>query len=173
MYLLHGPEALRRLHAQVKSFDAVLIETTGMADPAPVAQTFFVDDDVKAMYRLDGIITVVDAAHVEAHLDEEKPEGAENEFVEQLAFADRIILNKCDLLLSGNLKTEVPKEQDCLGVVPAAEKGEASSQVSSGAVNVAGVDDAPLLALEERIRNVNRTRQSSAPTSQRSTPRSC
>jgi len=147
-------EALKRLYAQVKSFDAVLIETTGMADPAPVAQTFFVDDDVKAMYRLDGIITVVDAAHVEAHLDEEKPEGAENESVEQLAFADRIILNKCDLLLSGNLKTEVPKEQDCLGVA-AAVKGEASSQVSSGTVNVAGVDDAPLLALEERIRNVN------------------
>ena len=148
-------EALKRLHAQVKSFDAILIETMGMADPAPVAQTFFVDDDMKAMYRLDGIITVVDAAHVEAHLDEEKPEGAENESVEQLTFADRIILNKCDLLLGGNLKTEVPKEQDCLGVVPSAEKDEASSQVSSGTVNIAGDNDAPLLVLEERIRTVN------------------
>ena len=93
-------EALKRLYAQVKSFDATLIETTGMVDPAPVAQTFFVDGDMKAMYRLDGIITVVDAAHVEAHLDGEKPEGVENESVEQLAFADRIILNKCNLLKS-------------------------------------------------------------------------
>ena len=56
-------QALKRLHKQVRSFDAVLIETTGMADPAPVAQTFFVDDVVKKLYRLDGIITVVDAAH--------------------------------------------------------------------------------------------------------------
>lgn len=55
--------ALKRMHTKVKNFDAVLIETTGMADPAPVAQTFFVDDDVQAKYRLDGIITIVDAAH--------------------------------------------------------------------------------------------------------------
>ena len=142
-------EALKRLYAQVKSFDAILIETTAMADPAPVAQTFFVDDDMKAMYRLDGIITVADAAHVEAHLDEGKPEGAVTESVEQLTFADKIILNKCDLLLSGNLKTEVPKEQDCLGVVPSAEKDEASSQVSRGTVNIAGDNDAPLV-LEAR-----------------------
>jgi len=50
------------------------------------AQTFFVVDDMKAMYRLDGIITVVDAVHVELHLDEEKLEGAQNESVDQLTF---------------------------------------------------------------------------------------
>jgi G3E family GTPase len=60
-------------------FDAVLIETTGLADPAPVLQTFFVDDDLKGAYRLDALITVVDAAHVAQHLDEERPEGVENE----------------------------------------------------------------------------------------------
>lgn len=90
-------QALKRMHKKVKDFDAVLIETTGLADPAPVAQTFFVDEGIQAMYRLDGIITVVDAKHVIGHLDEEKPEGVENEAVEQLAFADRILLNKCDL----------------------------------------------------------------------------
>jgi len=89
--------ALKRLHKRVKDFDAVIIETTGLADPAPVAQTFFVDENVEKMYRLDGIITVVDAKHVIAHLDEEKPEGVENEAVEQLAFADRVLLNKTDL----------------------------------------------------------------------------
>lgn len=102
--------ALKRMHTKVKNFDAVLIETTGMADPAPVAQTFFVDDDVQAKYRLDGIITIVDAAHIEQHLDEEKPEGVENESVEQLAFADRVILNKCDLV-GKDAKTEVAKEE--------------------------------------------------------------
>lgn len=81
-----------------KLLDAVLIETTGLADPAPVAQTFFADDFVQKKLSLDGILTVVDAQHLIMHLDEEKPEGVENEAVEQVAFADRILLNKCDLV---------------------------------------------------------------------------
>merc|ERR1712127_1045256 len=108
-------QALKRMHNKVKLFDAVLIETTGMADPAPVAQTFFVDDDIKAKYRLDGIVTVVDAAHIEQHLDEEKPEGAENESVEQLAFADRVILNKCDLVGTSAI-TKVGEGDECRDV---------------------------------------------------------
>merc|ERR1712036_120764 len=80
-----------------KTLDGVMIETTGLADPAPVAQTFFADDFVQKVMRLDGILTLVDAKHVIPHLDEEKPEGVENEAVEQIAFADRILLNKCDL----------------------------------------------------------------------------
>jgi len=76
----------------------VIIETTGLADPAPVAQTFFVDEEISALYKLDGIVTVVDAKHITQHLDEEKPEGVENESVEQLAFADRVLLNKTDLV---------------------------------------------------------------------------
>ena len=79
-------------------FDAVLIETTGLADPAPVAQTFFMDDALRSQLRLDAIVTVVDAHHVLEHLDEVKPDGVENEAVEQVAFADRIILNKRDLV---------------------------------------------------------------------------
>merc|ERR1711953_191585 len=81
-----------------KPLDGVLIETTGLADPAPVAQTFFADDYVRSKYRLDGILTLVDAKHIIQHLDDEKPEGVENEAVEQIAFADRILLNKCDLV---------------------------------------------------------------------------
>ena len=69
-------------------FDYVLVETTGLADPGPVAQTFFVDEQVKAFARLDGIVTLIDAKHIEQHLDEEKPEGAENESVEQVLIAD-------------------------------------------------------------------------------------
>merc|ERR1719473_1458343 len=90
--------ALKKLHGKIKQFDAVLIETTGLADPAPVAQTFFVDEDIQAKFTLDGIITVVDAKHIIARLDDEKPEGVENEAVEQVAFADRILLNKTDLV---------------------------------------------------------------------------
>ena len=91
-------KVLVKMYDRIKDFDGVIIETTGLADPAPVAQTFFVDDNVVDKFKLDGIITVVDAKHVVQHLDEVKPEGVENEAVEQLAFADRILLNKTDLV---------------------------------------------------------------------------
>jgi G3E family GTPase len=84
-------------------FDHILVETTGLADPAPVAQTFFVDDEVRSQLALDAIITMVDAKHVIQHLDDDKPEGVENEAVEQLAFADRILLNKVDLVSAEDL----------------------------------------------------------------------
>jgi len=73
-------------------FDYVLIETTGLADPGPVAQTFFVDDEMQSGLRLDGILTVVDARHILLHLDDSK------ECQEQVAFADVILLNKTDLV---------------------------------------------------------------------------
>ena len=97
-------DLLKKMPERIKDFDGVLIETTGLADPAPVAQTFFVDDDIVDKYKLDGIITVADAKHITQHLDEEKPEGVENESVEQIAFADRIMLNKIDLVSEEELK---------------------------------------------------------------------
>ena len=73
-------------------FDHVLVETTGLADPGPVAQTFFVDDDMRELFSLDGIVTLVDAKHVSLHLDES------SECREQIAFADVLVLNKMDLV---------------------------------------------------------------------------
>ena len=73
-------------------FDYVLVETTGLADPGPVAQTFFVDDEIRAEYALDGIVTLVDAAHIEQQL------GRSDESTEQIAFADVLVLNKTDLV---------------------------------------------------------------------------
>ena len=78
------------------ALDAIVIETTGMADPAPVAQTFLVEPEVRAFARLDGVVTLVDAKNVEQHLDEKKAEGAINEAIAQVAFADKLLLNKCD-----------------------------------------------------------------------------
>ncbi len=63
-----------------------------------MAQTFFVDDEIASQLRLDGIVNLVDAAHLVQHLDDERPEGVENEAVEQIAFADRIVVNKPDLV---------------------------------------------------------------------------
>ena len=89
---------LGRLMKRKDKLDGVIIETTGMADPAPVAQTFFMDPSIEQSCKLDAIITVVDAKHIIQHLDEEKPEGAENEAVEQVVFADVVLLNKTDLV---------------------------------------------------------------------------
>jgi G3E family GTPase len=72
-------------------FDYVLIETTGLADPGPVAQTFFADDEVRTATRLDGIVTVVDAKHAAQQI------GRSREVTEQIAFADVVLLNKVDL----------------------------------------------------------------------------
>ena len=97
-------ELLYDMYDRIKDFDGLIIETTGLADPAPVAQTFFVDDKISERYELDGIITVVDAKNIIQHVEEEKPEGIENESVEQIAFADKILLNKTDLVDENELK---------------------------------------------------------------------
>ena len=78
--------------------DAIVIETTGMADPAPVAQTLIAGSNLKTFARLDGVVTVVDAKHIEQHFDEKRGEGVINESVAQVAFADRLLLNKVDLV---------------------------------------------------------------------------
>ncbi len=79
-------------------FDAIIVETTGLADPAPVAQTFFVDEDVQKAARLDAVVTVADAKWL-AHRLRDAPE-AKN----QIAFADVIVLNKTDLVSAAELR---------------------------------------------------------------------
>ena len=76
--------ALKNLHKKIEQFDAVIIETTGFADPSPVAQTFFADTDISGLYSLDGIITVVDSKYILERLDEVKPDGVINEAKEQV-----------------------------------------------------------------------------------------
>jgi len=80
-----------------RQFDHLLIETTGLADPAPVIQTFFSDDDVKQKTHLDAVVTVVDTKHIAMHWDSEEAQ-------EQIAFADVILLNKVDLVTSEELE---------------------------------------------------------------------
>ena len=83
--------ALRNLLKRVEKFDYILIETSGLTDPGPVAQTFIMDDYLKEKVRLDGIVTLVDSKHVWLHIDERE------ELREQIAFADVVLLNKTDL----------------------------------------------------------------------------
>jgi len=77
-------------------FDHLVIETTGLADPAPVIQTFFVDEDIQSQLALDAVITVVDAKHIHQHWESDEAQ-------EQIAFADVILLNKIDLVTDEEL----------------------------------------------------------------------
>src|SRR3984957_10549231 len=80
------------LMKRASNFDGILVETTGLADPGPVAQTFFADEEIAAKAKLDSIVTVVDAKHLPLRLKDSK------EAEEQIAFADVVILNKTDLV---------------------------------------------------------------------------
>ena len=88
---------LNQLLKRRERFDYVLIETTGMADPGPVAQTFFLDDDLKAQFTIDAIVTLVDAHHFEQHLKDLKEPSI------QVGFADVVLLNKTDLVSDADL----------------------------------------------------------------------
>src|SRR3954463_727626 len=94
-------DLIRTLHgllAKEGNFDAIVVETTGLADPGPVAQTFFVDGYLRSKTSLDSVTTVVDAKHIAMRLDDSR------EAVEQIAFADQIVLNKTDLVSEDELR---------------------------------------------------------------------
>ncbi|GLU05318.1 hypothetical protein SLE2022_224220 [Rubroshorea leprosula] len=87
-----------------EKFDHIVIETTGLAKPAPVIETFCADELVSQHVKLDGVVTLVDSKHAMQYLNEVKPRFVVNEVVEQVAYADRIILNKIDLVTEAELE---------------------------------------------------------------------
>ena len=101
-------------------FDGIIVDTTGLADPAPVAQTFFVDEDVRARTQLDSVTTVVDAKHLPLRLKDSR------EAAEQIAFADQIILNKTDLVTEAEL-VEVEKAIRTLNPLAPIRRAERSN----------------------------------------------
>ena len=88
---------LEKLLARSDKFDHILVETSGLADPTPVAQTFFANDQMAKSLSLDAIVTLVDAKHAPRHLAEDW-HGADSQAVDQIVIADRIIVNKTDLV---------------------------------------------------------------------------
>ncbi|RDX87905.1 COBW domain-containing protein 1 [Mucuna pruriens] len=90
-------------------FDHIVIETTGLANPAPIIQTFYAEENIFNDVKLDGVVTLVDAKHAGFHLDEVKPKGVVNEAVEQIAYADRIIVNKTDLVGESDIASLVQR----------------------------------------------------------------
>ncbi|GMH49264.1 hypothetical protein TL16_g00478, partial [Triparma laevis f. inornata] len=89
---------LGQLASRRTDFDAIILETTGMADPAPIIYTIQTNPKMSDFYRIDSLVCLADAKHIEQHLDEVKPEGNVNEALQQVAFSDKILLNKLDLV---------------------------------------------------------------------------
>lgn len=120
-------------------FDRVIIETTGLADPAPVAQTFFVEDDIRERYNLDAIITVMDAVHGMQQLDEH------HEALEQVGFADRILLSKTDLVT-------LDKVQEITARVRQINPRAPIKQVHFGKTDIKDILDIAGFSLEEILK---------------------
>lgn len=141
-----------RIEAGTLKLDGVVIETTGMADPAPVAQTFFVEQSIASAFKLEGIITLIDAKHIEQHLDEVKPEGAENEAVEQVAFADRMILNKVDLVDEDALEKVENRLRSINAFAPIQRSTQSDVSVDS-VLNINGFDLKRTLEMDPEFLN--------------------
>lgn len=125
-------------------FDYIMIETTGLADPGPVAQTFFVEEDLREQFLLDAIVTVIDALHFEKHLGEIEAAG------EQVAFADVVVLNKCDLVAPADLARIERRIRAINSITKVFHTRNAD--VPIGAVlNVGAFDLQRALALEDRF----------------------
>jgi G3E family GTPase len=137
---------LQGLAKRKGGFDAIVIETTGLADPGPVAQTFFVDEDVKAKTVLDSVTTVVDAKHVLARLDDSR------EAREQIAFADQIVLNKTDLVSEDDLKRVEARIRKLNPLAPI-HRAERSNVALSAILGRGGFDLSRILDLEPEFLN--------------------
>jgi G3E family GTPase len=137
---------LQGLAKRKGGFDAIVIETTGLADPGPVAQTFFVDEDVKARTVLDSVTTVVDAKHVLARLDDSR------EAREQIAFADQIVLNKTDLVSEDEL-ARVEARIRRLNPLAPIHRAERSNVPLSAILGRGGFDLDRILDLEPEFLN--------------------
>ena len=125
-------------------FDHILIETTGLADPGPVIQTFFVDDEMQELLSLDGVVTLVDAAHLALHLDD-APEASE-----QIAFADVIVLNKIDLVEADQLDA-LEQRLRALNAVAKIHRVEDAAVAVEEVVGLGGFDLARGLELEPEL----------------------
>ncbi|KAF9163560.1 COBW domain-containing protein 1 [Actinomortierella ambigua] len=100
----NGVLAIENLMKKKGKFDYILLETTGLADPAPIAEMFWLDDAIGSDIYLDGIVTLVDTRNVRKELAVEKKDGSLNETAKQIAMADRLILNKTDLVSTDEIE---------------------------------------------------------------------
>ena len=105
-------DVMKKLLSHKDKFDHIIVETSGLADPTPVATAFFVDRSVAEEVELDAVVTLVDAMHIDQHLYDPVLDGSDNQAVNQIVAADRILINKVDLASQealGELETSLRK----------------------------------------------------------------
>jgi len=137
-------DLIKTLHTLLNkggNFDAIVVETTGLADPGPVAQTFFVDGYLRSKTELDSVTTVVDAKHIGMRLDDSR------EAAEQIAFADQIVLNKTDLVSERELK-EIESRIRRLNPLAPIHRAERSNVDLNAVLSRGGFDLNRIVALE-------------------------
>lgn len=134
------------LLAKDRSFDAIMVETTGLADPGPVAQTFFVDGHLRSLTELDSVTTVVDAKHIALRLADSR------EAREQIAFADQIILNKADLVSDAELR-EVEARIHAINAIAPIHRAQRGEVDLAGILGRGGFDLARIVDLEPHFLN--------------------
>lgn len=139
-------------------FNHIIIETTGLADPAPVAQTFFVDQDMAKLCRLDSIITFIDAKFTLQHLNEQKPEGVENEAHEQVAFADVLVLNKTDLVSKEELENTKKKLHSINAYAPIIESQYSKVPIEK-VIDIKAFDLEKTLSMDEGFLDIDAEHQ--------------
>ena len=132
--------SLFQLLEHKSKFDTLMIETTGLADPAPVVQTFFIDERIRSQYQLNGVVTVVDSKHIWQQIDHS------TEAREQIAFADLVLLNKTDLINPEDLPELEYKIRNLNGAARIA-------QTRNSDVDIGTVLDLRSLALEAKAQN--------------------
>ncbi|KAJ3185326.1 COBW domain-containing protein 1 [Gaertneriomyces sp. JEL0708] len=113
-----GVKAVENLMKKKGKFDYILLETTGLADPGPIASMFWLDDDLQSEIYLDGILTIVDAKFAPQQLREVKADGEVNEAIRQIALADRIIINKRDLVTDQEYESLLSEIRSINSVAP-------------------------------------------------------
>jgi G3E family GTPase len=142
-------DLIRTLHgllAKGGKFDSIVVETTGLADPGPVAQTFFVDGFLRSKTALDSVTTVVDAKHILTRLVDSR------EAVEQIAFADQIVLNKTDLVTEQEL-AEIETRIRRLNPLAPIHRSERSNVRLDAILGRGGFDLGRIVSLEPEFLN--------------------
>jgi len=133
------------------SLDGILIETTGMADPGPICKTFYGDDYVQSVCKIDGVITVVDAVHFVEQLTRERSQGSVNESAQQVAYADKVLLNKVDAVKPEKLQEVMDAIRSVNYMVPIAKcsLGKNPDEIPIG--DLLGIDAFDLSKLMDEI----------------------
>ncbi|KAJ1551312.1 COBW domain-containing protein 1, partial [Nowakowskiella sp. JEL0078] len=113
-----GVKAIENLMKKKGKFDYILLETTGLADPGPIANIFWVDEELGCDLYLDGIVTLIDAMHILQRLDENESDNSVNLATRQIALADRLILNKTDIVEKSVIESITSKIRKINSVAP-------------------------------------------------------